>query len=109
MITPGQEKFLTYYHRELSYLRNAGQDFAQQYPKIARRLQLGTESPDPHMERLLESFSFLTARLSQEIDDRLPQISAALLGVLYPQLVNPIPAMAIAHFQADVTKGTLTT
>lgn len=109
MITPGQEKFLTYYHRELTYLRNAGQDFSQKYPKIARRLQLGTESPDPHMERLLESFSFLTARLSQEIDDRLPQISSALLSILYPYLVLPVPSMSIAQFMVDPAKGKLTT
>ena len=109
LITPGQEKFLTYYHRELTYLRHAGQEFSQKYPKIARRLQLGTESPDPHMERLLESFSFLTARLSQEIDDRLPQISSALLSILYPYLVLPVPSMSIAQFIADPTKGKLTT
>jgi type VI secretion system protein ImpG len=105
-----QDPFLNYFHRELTYLRHAGSLFASKHPKIAHRLGLNwEESPDPHMERLLESFAFLTARLSQEIDDRLPQISAALLGVLYPQLINPIPAMAIAHFQADPTKGTLTT
>lgn len=109
MIRGDQDPFLNYYHRELSYLRHAAGIFAAKHPKIARRLELNTgESPDPHIERLLESFAFLTARLSQEIDDRLPQISAALLGVLYPQLINPIPAMAIAHFQADATKGSMT-
>lgn len=110
VIRGSQDPFLNYYHRELTYLRQAGGLFANKHPKIAHRLGLNwEESPDPHMERLLESFAFLTARLSQEIDDRLPQISSALLGVLYPQLINPIPAMAIAHFQADATKGTLTT
>ena len=110
MIRGAQDPFLNYYHRELTYLRHAGGIFANKHPKIARRLGLNwEESPDPHMERLLESFAFLTARLSQEIDDRLPQISSALLGVLYPQLINPIPAMAIAQFQADATKGSLTT
>jgi type VI secretion system protein ImpG len=110
MLRGSQDPFLNYYHRELTYLRHAGGIFASKHPKIAHRLGLNwEESPDPHVERLLESFAFLTARLSQEIDDRLPQISAALLGVLYPQLINPIPAMAIAHFQADATKGTLTT
>lgn len=109
MKTPVSEKFLSYYHRELSYLRNAGQLFALQHPKIARRLQLSqNESPDPHVERLLESFAFLTAQLSQEIDDRLPQISAALLGVLYPHLINPVPSMTIAQFVVDPTKGKLT-
>jgi len=110
MLRGDQDPFLNYYHRELSYLRHAGGNFAAKHPKIARRLELNHgESPDPHVERLLESFAFLTARLSQEIDDRLPQISAALLDVLYPQLISPIPAMAIAQFQVDPAKGKLTT
>lgn len=109
MKTPVSEKFLNYYHRELSYLRNAGHIFATQHPKIARRLQLSAnESPDPHVERLLESFAFLTAQLSQEIDDRLPQIAAALLGILYPHLINPIPSMSVAQFVVDPNKGKLT-
>lgn len=110
MTSISQDKFLAYYHRELSYLRNAGQVFATQHPKIARRLQVsGVESPDPHTERLLESFAFLSARLSQEIDDRVPQIAAALLGILYPHLINPVPSMAIAQFVVDPTKGKFTT
>ncbi|MBW8309152.1 MAG: type VI secretion system baseplate subunit TssF [Candidatus Paracaedibacteraceae bacterium] len=110
MTSVSQDKFLNYYHRELSYLRNAGQVFALQHPKIARRLQLSDiESPDPHTERLLESFAFMGARLSQEIDDRVPQIASALLQVLYPHLINPIPSMAIAQFVVDPTKGKLTT
>eukprot|EP01037_Dinobryon_pediforme_P017334 gene17334-17525_t len=94
----------------MRYLRNAGAIFAKQHPKIARRLELGSkESPDPHTERLLESFAFLSARLSQEIDERFPQIASALLDVTYPHLINPIPAMTIAQFQVDPTKGKLTT
>ena len=109
MTSISQDKFLSYYHRELSYLRNAGKVFASQHPKIARRLQLSeSESPDPHTERLLESFAFLSARLSQDIDDRVPQIAAALLSVLYPHLIAPIPSMAIAQFVVDPAKGKLT-
>lgn len=109
MTSTSQDKFLGYYHQELSYLRNAGQVFALQHPKIARRLQLSeSESPDPHTERLLESFAFMSAQLSQEINDRVPQIASALLEVLYPHLINPVPSMAIAQFVVDPTKGKLT-
>jgi type VI secretion system protein ImpG len=104
------DRFLHYYNQELSYLRYAGKNFAKQYPKIARRLELSdSESPDPHVERLLESFAFLTGRISQEIDDQYPETASALLNILYPHLVNPIPAMAIAHLQVDPSKGNLTT
>jgi type VI secretion system protein ImpG len=103
------DPFLHYYNRELEYLRNAGRQFSKSHPKIARRLELGdSESPDPHVERLLESFAFLTAKISQEIDQRYPETASALLNSLYPHLVNPIPAMAIAHFKADAGRGKLT-
>ncbi|WP_165380382.1 type VI secretion system baseplate subunit TssF [Candidatus Finniella inopinata] len=106
MFQSARTRFLNYYNNELRYLRNAGQAFAKQYPKIARRLEISDAvSPDPHTERLLESFAFMTARLSQEIDDRFPELASTLLGVLYPHLVNPLPTMAIAQFQPDLSKA----
>ena len=69
MLQAIKDRFLTYYNNELRYLRHSGQNFAQQYPKIARRLELGSSvSPDPHTERLIESFAFMTAKISQEIE-----------------------------------------
>ncbi|MCX7338046.1 MAG: type VI secretion system baseplate subunit TssF [Alphaproteobacteria bacterium] len=104
-----KDRFLGYYSNELHYLRNAGGVFAKEYPKVARRLELNDkESPDPHTERLLESFAFLAARLNQKIDDALPQIASSLLEVLYPHLITPIPSMTIAHFQADTAKAKMT-
>jgi type VI secretion system protein ImpG len=79
------DPFFEYYQRELDYLRNSGAHFARQFPKIAKRLDIGgLESADPHIERLIESFAYLTARLQRTIDDDFPQITSALLGVLYP-------------------------
>jgi len=105
-----RDRFITYYTNEMTYLRHAGHAFSQTHPKIARRLELSDkESPDPHTERLLESFAFLTARLAQEIDNRFPESAGALLQVLYPHLVNPIPSMSVAHFETDPTKGKITT
>jgi type VI secretion system protein ImpG len=49
---------LHYYVQELAYLRRAGVSFAQRYPKVASRLELSeNESPDPHVERLIEAFA----------------------------------------------------
>lgn len=110
MVKASQDRFLHYYNQELNYLRHSGRNFSRKYPKIARRLEMGdSESPDPHVERLLESFAFLTGRISQEIDDQYPETATALLNVLYPHLVNPIPAMAIAHLKVDPSNGNLTT
>lgn len=90
------------YERELLYLRNEGEEFAAAYPKVAGRLDLnGHESRDPHTERLLESFAFLTARIQRTLDADFPLIPAALLEATYPQLVAPVPSMAIARFEVD--------
>jgi type VI secretion system protein ImpG len=105
-----REDLLRYYKSELTYLRRMGSAFAELYPRVATRLELGTsECADPQVERLLESFAFLTARLQHDIDSEFPEITTALLGVLYPQFTNPIPAMTVARFDIDPEQGKLTT
>lgn len=105
-----QEELLTYYRSELAYLRQAGHGFAQKYPKLAERLELSADgSSDPHVERLLESFAFLTARIQRRMDDEFPEFTNSLLGILYPHLVQPVPPMSIARFIPDPARGKLTT
>jgi type VI secretion system protein ImpG len=107
------EELLRYYQEELLYLRRDGKTFAQSYPKIAARLELtGHESPDPHVERLIESFAFLTARIRSSLDDDFPEIGAELLDVMYPQYLLTTPSLSIARFDVDpkntnLTSGTL--
>src|SRR5262245_45178203 len=104
-----REEFLRCYLDELAYLRRMGKEFARLYPKIAARLELTDgQSSDPDVERLIESFAFLTARLERRLDLELPEISAGLLGVVYPNLVNPIPPLAMARFDLDPTQGKVT-
>jgi type VI secretion system protein ImpG len=93
---------LDYYYAELDALRTAGGEFARAHPGVAARLELGAyESPDPHVERLLESFAYLTARLQRTLDVEVPGISSGLLEVLHPQYLNPVPSMTVAHFAVD--------
>lgn len=99
-------EFLEYYNRELNYIREAGREFAQQYPKIASRLGMqGIEVADPYVERLLEGFSFLTARIHLKMDAEFPQFTQSLLEVLHPHYVAPTPSMAIMQFGLDPDKG----
>ena len=91
--------FLTYYLNEIDHLRVAGSDLARTHKHLAGNLDFrGIETDDPQVARLIESFAFLTARLQQQFDAEFPQIPTALLETLYPQLVAPIPSMAIARF-----------
>ena len=103
------DDILQYYKRELSYLRAQGADFAQRYPKVAARLALhGTESLDPHTERLIEATAFLAARVHRDLDQAFPQIAGALLENVCPSLVQTIPSMTIAQFDLDLTQGKVT-
>jgi type VI secretion system protein ImpG len=105
-----RDELLLYYERELDYIRRLAGQFAEKNPKVASRLILEpTKCEDPHVERLLEGFAFLAARVHLKIDDEFPEISEALLSVVYPQLVRPIPSMSIVEFQLDPEKGKLTT
>jgi len=106
-----RDELLLNYENELSYLRQMGAQFAEKYPKVAARLRLESskETEDPHVERLIEAFAFLAARIHLKLDDDFPEITEALLNIVYPHFVRPIPSMAIADFQVDSENGKLTT
>ncbi len=104
-----RDELLLYYERELTYLRQLGAEFAQKYPKIAGRLLLEAgKCEDPHVERLLEGFAFLAARVHLKIDDEFPEIVEALFNILYPNYLRPIPSMSIVQFHLDSEQGKLT-
>ena len=103
------DQLLQYYERELTFLRRMGARFAQEYPKIASRLDLEpSKCEDPHVERMLEAFAFLAARVHKRIDEDVPEVSEALLEIVYPHYVRPIPAMSLVEFELDREQGKLT-
>jgi type VI secretion system protein ImpG len=104
-----RDDLLDYYENELTFLRQMGKEFAEKHPKIAARLQLDmNRCDDPHVERLLEGFAFLAARVHLKIDDEFPQITEGLLNILYPHFLRPIPSMTVAQFRPDPEQGKLT-
>ncbi|HEV2522875.1 MAG TPA: type VI secretion system baseplate subunit TssF [Candidatus Acidoferrales bacterium] len=105
-----RDDLLTYYERELAYLRHMGAEFAEKYPKIASRLLLEpNRSEDPHVERIVESFAYLAARIHLKLDDDFPEITEALLSILYPHYLRPIPSVSVVEFQLDPEQGKLST
>ena len=105
-----REDLLAYYESELTFLRQMGAEFAAKYPKIASRLALEPDRcEDPHTERLLEGFAFLAARVHLKIDDEFPEITTALLDVVYPHYLRPIPSMSVVEFHLDPEQGKLST
>ncbi|AGU47363.1 type VI secretion protein, VC_A0110 family [Variovorax paradoxus B4] len=101
-------RLLDYYNRELTYMHELGAEFAQRYPKIAGRLGMrGIEVSDPYVERLLEGFSFLTARIQLKMDAEFPRFSQRLLEVVYPNFLAPLPAMAVVQIDGNLNEGSL--
>ena len=99
------DELLPYYEKELSHLRFLGQEFAAQYPKIASRLLIeGDNCEDPHTERLIEAFSFLSARVHKKLDDEFPEIVESFLEVLYPHYLRPTPSMSIVELSLGITR-----
>jgi type VI secretion system protein ImpG len=85
-----------YYEDELSYLREMGDIFARETPKLAGFLSRQAEDPD--VERLLEGFAFLTARLRQRLDDEMPEVVHGLIQLLWPHYLRPVPPITMLAF-----------
>ncbi|MDF2867603.1 MAG: vasA, partial [Gammaproteobacteria bacterium] len=97
-------QLLHYYNDELYYIRQLAAEFSKAHPNIASRLQIGSnQSVDPHVERLIEAFAFLNARIRSKLDDDFPELSESLLSLIYPHYLALIPAMAIVQFKAQHT------
>ena len=101
-------RLLRYYSQELQHLREMGGEFAAEYPKIAGRLGLeGFECADPYVERLLEGFAFMAARVQMKIDAEFPRFTQHLSELVYPHFLAPTPSMAIVQLQPDPTDPAL--
>lgn len=101
-------RILHYYNRELQHIREMFAEFAAEYPKIAGRLGLeGLECADPYVERLLEGFGYMAARVQLKVDAEYPRFTQHLLEMVYPHYLAPIPSMALVQLQPDLTEGSL--
>jgi type VI secretion system protein ImpG len=101
-------RLLQYYGQELNYIRELGGEFAREFPKIAGRLGLETfECADPYVERLLEGFAFLSARVHLKIDDEFPRFTQHLLEIVYPHYLAPTPSMGIMQLNPNLNESVL--
>lgn len=101
-------RLLDYYERELRFVREMGGEFADAFPKIAGRLGLDSfECADPYVERLLEGFAFLAARVQLKLDAEFPKFTQHLLESIYPHYLQPIPSMAVVQLEPDFSEGVM--
>ncbi len=101
-------RLLKYYEQELGFLREMGAEFSEAFPKVAARLGMeGLDVLDPYVERLMEGFAFLSARVQLELALQYPTFTQHLLEIVYPHYVAPTPSMIIAQLRPDPTQGGL--
>ncbi len=97
-----KDELIRHYNEELSYLRKSGSEFANANPNIANQLKLSEHNvEDPMVNRLIQSFAFLTARIHHKLDDEHADISTALLSLLYPHFLLPCPSMTIVKLSGQ--------
>jgi type VI secretion system protein ImpG len=93
-------RLLKYYNAELQHFRGMSGEFAAEFPKVAGRLGLDSfECADPYVERLIEGFAFLAARVRLKVDAEFPRFTRHLLQLVYPHYLAPTPSMVVARFQ----------
>lgn len=103
-----ETRLLQYYERELRYLRELGAEFANRFPKVAARLGLSElECADPHVERLLEGFAFMAARVHLKLDAEFPRFTQQLMELVYPHYLAPTPSMTVVQFAPNPREGSL--
>ena len=79
-----------------AYLRGMGQEFAAAYPEVAHLL--AERNADPDVERLLEGFAFLTAKIREKLDDEFPEVIHSLCDLFFPEYLRPLAATALLQF-----------
>ncbi len=94
----------SYYREELDYLRQYAKLLVRENPQLASFL--AHKEADPDVERLMEGFAFLSARLREKIEDEYPEVTIPLLNRLQPNFLRPVPAMTIIEYMPDIRRLT---
>lgn len=91
--------FLRYFDDEMSYLKAAAREFAQQHPEAGRRLGVDGRSMkmDESVEQLFQGFSLMMAQIRQKIDDDIPELTEPLLSQLLPVVNRTLPSTAVVE------------
>ena len=70
-------------------------DYFEAEMRLLNDSMVSTEPCDPSVERLLEGFAYLTARIRERMDEDLPDITQTFLEQLCPELLRPYPSIVM--------------
>lgn len=101
-------RLIRLYEDELAHLRELGREFAKVHPR-AKHLGLeDMEVADPYVERLLEGFAFMAARVRLKLDAEQPRLVEQLLQALNPNFLAPVPSAMVLRLSVDTNDPNLT-
>jgi type VI secretion system protein ImpG len=100
-------RLLEYYNRELRICARWAASSRPSSPRSPDGWAGGFECADPYVERLLEGFAFLAARVQLKIDAEFPAFTQHLLETVYPHYLAPTPSMAVVQLEPDLNEGAL--
>jgi type VI secretion system protein ImpG len=87
------------FEQEMRSLQEEGAQFAAEFPEAARLLDReSVEDRDPYVERVLEGTAFLMARVREVLQSDGDPLSEALLEQIAPDLLQPLPSIAVVEF-----------
>ncbi|MFV3126337.1 type VI secretion system baseplate subunit TssF [Niveispirillum sp. KHB5.9] len=92
--------FLDLYEEELRAIREDAVAFGRLQGGSAAHLH--QYDSDPFVERLLEGFAFLTARVQVKMEAQFPRFTHSLLEMVQPGLLTPTPSMTIVRLDPDM-------
>lgn len=87
------DQLLSYFERELAYVRRALDGFGNEFPDHAASMRLNqTGQEDPNISRLIDAMALLTAKTEKRLDEQLPDVLQDLFNVLYPGYLQIVPS-----------------
>ena len=96
------DTLLPHFERELALMRQGMERFERDFPKAAVKLSLsGGQSDDSGVERMMQGAAWLYARASRRIGDHVPEFTEAMLDMVFPAYLRPVPSCSIAQFDVS--------
>lgn len=86
------------FSQEVRALGEEGRQFSAEYPEAGNLLDLdNVPDRDPYVERLIESFAFLSSRVREAMDSVDDGLDRVLLDLVADDLEEPLPAIMVSE------------
>ena len=96
------DDFLNYFEAEISDLSEQFKEFGRKYPKAVSSTKIAGKSSDPHINLLMESFAFYSAKIKTRVEELSYAVPETVLEHIDPALIELVPSISLAKCDIDV-------